>query len=83
MSEYKVIGKTCNCSGKPVNLILRMITKEELKKYVEKGNKLFSDQAVMVCPECGGTVINWLFLNQNVQTAKWAMKERYLFEIFE
>lgn len=78
--QYKVLGKTCDCSGEQINLILRTITEEELQRYKERGTNLQKDQAVFVCPKCGGTVINWLFLNQNVKTALWACKERYCFE---
>lgn len=78
--EYKVLSRTCNCSGKPTNLILRTITEEEIREYEKNNTKLKKDQAVMVCPICGGCIINWLFLNQNVSTALWALKERYAFE---
>jgi hypothetical protein len=78
--NYKVIGRTCNCSGKPVDLILRTITENEIQEYIIKGMKVNKNQAVMVCPECGGTIISWLFLNQNVETARWALKERYCIE---
>jgi hypothetical protein len=78
--DYKVIGKTCNCSGKPVNLILRTITEKEKAEFDKTGYPVPKNQAVMVCPECKGTVINWLFLYVDVETARWALKERYCFE---
>jgi len=81
--EYKVIGKTCNCSGKPVELILRTATEKDLSEYRKQGTILPNDQAVMACPMCGGCTINWLFLNQNVKTALWALSERYAFEPIE
>ena len=78
--QYRVIGKTCNCSGKPVELVLRTIKESEIEEYRKEGVKVPKYQAVMVCPECNGTVINWLFLNQNVETARWALENRYCLE---
>lgn len=81
--EYKVLGRTCNCSGLPVNLILRTATEQEIEKYHKEGTRIPKDQAVMACPVCGGVVISWLFLNRNVSTAVWALKERYCLEPIE
>ena len=75
--QYEVIGKECRCSGKPVNMILRTATEAELSAYKKQGMNLPKYQAVIACPLCGGTVVNWLFTSQGVETARWALSERY------
>ena len=76
--EYEVIGKTCGCSGKEVNMILRTITEEEISNYKKEQHlNLSKNQAVFACPICGAIIINWLFMNQDVETVRCALKERY------
>jgi len=78
--KYEVIGKTCNCSGKETNMILRTINEKEIQNYKQQGMDVHNNQAVFACPICGATIINWLFLNQDVRIARWALNERYCFK---
>jgi hypothetical protein len=80
MMKYRCLGRSCDCSGEPVNLILRTVTEKDIAGYEKEGMHLSPHQAVLACPKCGGCIIEWLFMHRGVEKAKQALSQRYMFE---
>lgn len=74
---YEVIGKRCSTHNPAENLLLRKMTDKEAEVYAKQG---IARGAVYACRHGCGTIVSWLFMNQSVETAKWALKERYHLE---
>jgi len=77
---YEVIGKKCSNHNPSENLLLREMTDKEAAEYARQG---VGRGAVYACRHGCGTIVNWLFAGQNVETAKWALRDRYCLEPYD